>query len=203
MKKRTGWTVWRNSVSRYSYILRKAAASDAAALAQPVAEEAGDTIYGLDRHVEPVIERVINSWPERCKPLILIAEGMGKDGVQSFGSEDRDANYRVIIDPIDGTRGLMYDKRSAWFLAAVGPNLGPGTSLSDTFAAVMVELPTTKQSLADYFLAGAAFGNPWISCANWRRKRRAVDGSAEHVYHNQGRLCPGFELLSRNQNTRR
>jgi hypothetical protein len=29
-----------------------------------------------------------------------------------------------IIDPIDGTRGLMYDKRSAWILAAVAPAAG-------------------------------------------------------------------------------
>ncbi|HEX3149712.1 MAG TPA: hypothetical protein VHR66_16675 [Gemmataceae bacterium] len=135
--------------------LRKATAGDVTAMSQPVAEEAGDTIYGLDKHVEPVIERVINCWPERFKPLILIAEGMGNDGVLLFGSRNGDARYRVIVDPIDGTRGLMYDKRAAWFLAAVGPNLGADTSLSNTFAAVMVELPTSKQFVADYFVAGA------------------------------------------------
>ena len=37
--------------------------------------------------------------------------------------------WRVIVDPIDGTRGLMYQKRSAWILTGVAPNRGPGTSL--------------------------------------------------------------------------
>ena len=36
------------------------------------------------------------------------------------------AAWTVIVDSIDGTRGLMYDKRSAWCLAAVAP---PGGGL--------------------------------------------------------------------------
>jgi hypothetical protein len=52
----------------------------------------------------------------------------------------------VIVDSIDGTRGLMYDKRAAWCLAAAAPI---GGSLRDVVAAAMTELPTTKQGLAD------------------------------------------------------
>jgi fructose-1,6-bisphosphatase/inositol monophosphatase family enzyme len=99
--------------------LREIAGMASEELAEPVAHEGGDTIYRIDRCVEPVIERVVQGWPEQWKPLILVVEGMGTDGLCWFGPENQSAKYRVIVDPIDGTRGLMYDKRSAWFLAAV------------------------------------------------------------------------------------
>lgn len=122
-------------------------------LAVPVAHEGGDTIFAIDRHVEPIIESEIERWPDECKGLVLIAEGMGADGKRLFGSSEDDARYRVIVDPIDGTRNLMYDKRSAWFIAAVAENHGDETSLADTFASVLVELPTAKQTWCDAYLA--------------------------------------------------
>jgi hypothetical protein len=134
--------------------LRGVLATGDRAMAQPVMEGAGDTIYGIDRQVEPIIERAVDGWPGRCKPLILIAEGMGSDGERRYGPGGHGTRYRVIVDPIDGTRGLMYDKRSAWFLAGVACDLGPETSLADVFAAAMVELPTTKQAFGDVFIAG-------------------------------------------------
>src|SRR5262245_7387824 len=90
-------------------------------MSRVVGREGGDTIFELDRRVEPVLAEVIGRWPEECKPLLLVAEGMGADGKRRFGDPDKPLRYRVIVDPIDGTRGLMYDKRSAWFLAAVAP----------------------------------------------------------------------------------
>ncbi len=75
--------------------------------------------------------------------------------------EDSKLRFRVIIDPIDGTRGLMYDKRSAWFLAAVAVDKGEQTGLRDTIASVMVELPTSKQHLCDSLLA--TYGKPTIT----------------------------------------
>ena len=122
-------------------------------LALPVAHEGGDTIFAIDRLVEPIIETELKLWPDECKPLILIAEGMGEDGRRLFGCPEEGARYRVIVDPIDGTRNLMYDKRSAWFIAAVAENRGEETRLSDAFAAVLVELPTSKQAWCDAFSA--------------------------------------------------
>ncbi|MEK6258361.1 MAG: inositol monophosphatase [Planctomycetota bacterium] len=122
-------------------------------LALPVAHEGGDTIFAIDRHVEPIIEREVERWPNECKPLVLIAEGFGEHGRRMFGSPEGSARYRVILDPIDGTRNLMYDKRSAWFIAAVSEDYGEATSLTDTFAAVLVELPTTKQAWCDSYMA--------------------------------------------------
>jgi fructose-1,6-bisphosphatase/inositol monophosphatase family enzyme len=122
-------------------------------LALPVAQEGGDTIYAIDRKVEPVIESEIDHWPDECKPLVLIAEGMGTNGMRLFGGKDSQPRFRVIIDPIDGTRNLMFDKRSAWFIAAVAEDKGTSTTLADTFAAALVELPTSKQALCDAFVA--------------------------------------------------
>ena len=52
----------------------------------------------------------------------------------------------MIVDTIDGTRGLMYDKRPAWCLAGAAPH---GGSLADIVASAMTELPTVKQGAAD------------------------------------------------------
>jgi hypothetical protein len=57
------------------------------------------------------------------------------------------------MDPIDGTRGLMYQKRSAWILTGVAPNRGTGTRLSDITLAVQTEVPLVKQRLADQLWA--------------------------------------------------
>ncbi len=65
------------------------------------------------------------------------------------GRSEEEAAQRVLVDPIDGTRGLMYQKRSAWILTGVAPNRGPGTRLRDVVAAVQTEVPLVKQHLAD------------------------------------------------------
>jgi hypothetical protein len=69
------------------------------------------------------------------------------------GACEEDAAIRLIVDPVDGTRGLMYDKRSAWALAGVAPNRGRGTRLRDVEVAVMTELPTSKMGCGDVLWA--------------------------------------------------
>lgn len=113
-----------------------------------------DTIYAIDAVVEPVLEAFCRDWA-KTTPLVLIAEGIedehGGEGPKVFpeGSRAEDAKIRLIVDPIDGTRGIMYDKRPAWALAGVAPNKGPDTRLRDIEAAVMTELPTSKMGHAD------------------------------------------------------
>ena len=123
-------------------------------------DSAADTIYEIDALVEPLLEAFCREWAGTT-PLVLVAEGIeddgvaGREGVKVFpeGSREDDARIRLIVDPIDGTRGLMYDKRSAWALAAAAPNRGPGTSLRDVEVAVMTELPTSKMGRADVLWA--------------------------------------------------
>ena len=69
------------------------------------------------------------------------------------GADESDAVWRVIVDPIDGTRGLMYQKRSAWVLTGVAPNRGAATNLDDIQLAVQTEIPLVKQHLCDVLWA--------------------------------------------------
>src|SRR5215467_3831518 len=84
---------------------------------QVVGNEGGDVIFALDRKVESVVMSALDGWPAELKPLTLVAEGFGIDGRKYFGDRDSEQRYRLLVDPIDGTRELMYEKRSGWFLA--------------------------------------------------------------------------------------
>jgi len=121
-------------------------------------DSSADTIYGIDAAVEPVIEAFFSDWG-KTTPLVLVAEGLenesGDEGIATFprGIPQEQALIRVIVDPIDGTRGIMYDKRSAWSLAGVAPNRGDATRLRDIEVAAMTELPTSKMGQADVLWA--------------------------------------------------
>ena len=71
---------------------------------------------------------------------------MVSEGLDEPVLVEGDPEWTVIVDTIDGTRGLMYDKRPAWCLAAAAPH---GGSLRDITVAAMTELPTAKQGAAD------------------------------------------------------
>jgi len=121
---------------------------------------AADTIYRIDSAVEPMLIDFCQQWAQEDGPLVLVAEGLADERgheVESLifprGARESEAKLRMIVDPIDGTRGLMYDKRSAWALAGVAPNKGPGTRMRDIEVAVMTELPTSKMGFADVLWA--------------------------------------------------
>src|SRR5689334_15387455 len=115
-------------------------------LAAPVAEEAGDTIFAIDRVSEQVLLERFGALAEEWW-CVLIAEGLGSTGrtVLPAGRPANQAELRIIVDPIDGTRGLMYQKRPAWILTGAAPNNGALTSLADIELAVMTEIPLVKQ----------------------------------------------------------
>jgi len=116
-----------------------------------VAEEAeGDTIYAVDKISEERIIALLEREIAPHAPLLLAAEGLpGGQIMLPRGRPESDAIWRIIIDPIDGTRGIMYQKRSAWILTGVAPNRGPGTNLQDIEIAVQTEIPLVKQHLSD------------------------------------------------------
>jgi fructose-1,6-bisphosphatase/inositol monophosphatase family enzyme len=123
------------------------------ALAAVDRDDEGDTIYAIDVISETVIERLVEALG-REQSFVLVAEGLpgGKRCVPST-TDEQTAAWRIIVDPIDGTRGLMYQKRSAWILTGVAPNRGPATSLRDIVLAVQTEIPLVKQHLADQLWA--------------------------------------------------
>lgn len=127
------------------------ASKDATALAAVAAQSSADTIYEMDRLTEAaILEWFDNHWPSD-QPVEVVMEGIEEAASPCFpqGTHRDLTRWKCILDPIDGTRGIMYDKRSAWALAGLAPQLGEGTSLSDITIAAMTELPTTKQWRAD------------------------------------------------------
>jgi 3'-phosphoadenosine 5'-phosphosulfate (PAPS) 3'-phosphatase len=126
---------------------------DLEAIARPVRETEGDdadTIFALDVAAEELLDELCNEWA-REEAFVLVGEGVEPSGSRTYGEGTPTA--RLIVDPIDGTRGLMFDKRSAWCLAAVAPERGPTTSLRHIELAAMAELPTTRQNLVDDLVA--------------------------------------------------
>ena len=108
-----------------------------------------DTIYAIDRIGEQIFVDGLTDLA-RQEPICLVGEGLpGNVVVLPNGRRERECRWRVLIDPIDGTRGLMYQKRSAWILTGVAPNRGPDTRLRDTVLAVQTEIPLVKQHLSD------------------------------------------------------
>ena len=116
--------------------------------------DAGDTIYAVDRVSEELLVEIFEHEIAAQTPLVLIAEGIGGGKiVLPRGSSETDAAWRIIVDPIDGTRGLMYQKRSAWILTGVARNRGAETNLQDIELAVQTEIPLIKQHLCDVLWA--------------------------------------------------
>lgn len=142
-----------------------------------VGEDAGDTIFAIDRISEEVLldhfGALAGDWP-----CVLIAEGLGASGMVTLppGADPDQAEIRIIVDPIDGTRGLMYQKRAAWILTGVAPNRGPATSLADIALAVQTEIPLVKQHLSDclWAIAGQGVGGERLNRLTGERRPLAA-----------------------------
>lgn len=134
---------------------RKRVGDTAETFAAVSRESVADTIYGIDQVSEDaVVEWCLRHWPADI-PIELVMEGVDPQNPVTVpnGIPTEKTHAKIILDPIDGTRGIMYDKRAAWFLAGAAPQRGTDNRLSDIEVAVMVELPTTKQWRADRFSA--------------------------------------------------
>lgn len=129
-------------------LLAGRAADPSADLAAVSGRTVADTIYAIDR----ITDDALVAWFERSWPVAetgtveLVAESLDEPVVIGAGAP----SWTCIVDTIDGTRGLMYDKRSAWILAAVAP---AGATLAGVVAAAMTEVPTTKQWASDRYSA--------------------------------------------------
>ena len=127
------------------------ATGDLARVTRAVGQGAGDVTFGLD---EPA-ERVLGDWLEehaREGPLSLMTEDTGwrHRGPSADGGTVEDlpgfdhGGPRIAIDPIDGTRNLMADLRSAWTVVSF---CGPGSgqpSLGDVSIGVVGEISDSR-----------------------------------------------------------
>ncbi len=122
-------------------------------------DEEGDTIYAIDVIGEAIVTRFAERLADE-RAFVMVAEGLsGGRRIYPGGRDEASAEFCVIVDPIDGTRGLMYQKRSAWILTAVAPYRGPDTSLRDIELAVQTEIPLVKQHLSDQLWAVRGSGS--------------------------------------------
>lgn len=119
------------------------------------AHSGSDVIYAIDREVEERLLACLGEEAEGLGGIVLVAEGIGEDEVTVHPPHwgEADCRWRLLVDPIDGTRPIMMDKRSAWFLAGAAPNRGAATRLREVDCAVMAELPTSRAAVADDFFA--------------------------------------------------
>jgi fructose-1,6-bisphosphatase/inositol monophosphatase family enzyme len=129
-------------------------------LARVVEDGEGDTIYAIDRISEDLLITLFEREIAIHTPIVLVVEGLAEGKVVlPRGTREQDAQWRVIADPIDGTRCLMYQKRSGWILTGVAPNLGEATALADIELAVQTEIPLVKQHLSDSLWARRGGGS--------------------------------------------
>ena len=158
-------------------------------------DEPGDTIYAID----VVSEEIIGEFADRLArehSFVLVGEGLPGRGAPKGVPYGGNADWVIIIDPIDGTRGLMYQKRSAWVLTGVAPNRGPETSLRDVVLAVQTEIPLVKQYLSDQLWALRGSGaqmrrfNRLTGESSPVRLQPSTAVSIEHGYASMARFFP-------------
>jgi len=167
-------------------------------------EEHDDTIYAIDVISEEILVPFFCELGNR-HTFVLIAEGLASGGmVFPENCREADAEWRIIMDPIDGTRGLMVQKRSAWILTGVAPNRGSQTTLQDIVLAVQTEIPLVKQHLSDQLWAIRDKGttaqrfNRLTGERNPFTPRPSAASTIAHGYASISRFFPGVrdELAS-------
>jgi len=157
-------------------------------------ESEGDTIYAVDRISEELLVHLFEKEVAILAPLVLVAEGIeGGELVLPRGTAESDAIWRIVVDPIDGTRGLMYQKRSAWVLTGVAENRGADTNLQEIVLAVQTEIPLVKQHLCDtlWALRGeGAHAERFNRLSNQRQALALRPSRATSIRH-------GFAMIAR------
>ena len=160
-------------------------------------DDPGDTIYAIDVVGEAVVTRFADTLA-RDHAFVLVAEGLaGGRRCYPEGRDEASVDWWIIVDPIDGTRGVMYQKRSAWVLTGVAPNRGPATSLRDVVLAVQTEIPLVKQHLSDQMWAVRGQGARAYRYNRLTRERAPIrltpSGAPDiaHGYASLSRFFPG------------
>ena len=160
-----------------------------------------DIIYQIDIEAEEEIVRILTARGAEFGGIELIAEGIGAQDVSFYPEDSSDCQLKIICDPIDGSRGLMYAKRPAFFLAAAGPVFAK--KLSDMAVSVMVELPIPKQSEFDVLSAVKGEGlkaKRFDSSGSFRELELepSMADSVEGGFMSFAKFCyPGKDLIAR------
>jgi hypothetical protein len=104
-----------------------------------VRHEGGDHVFGVD----DLADSVITAGLAELTPWAGTWAMEGFDRPLPVG--DAAGPWRFLCDPLDGTRPLLADKRSAWVLIGAGRG---ATTLEELELSVVVEVPTRRARLA-------------------------------------------------------
>ncbi len=145
---------WRSRLTELAERLRRTArkAMDQAlaggnldGVARQVGQGAGDATFGLDQATEAVLDLWLGEVSSQA-PLSLFSEDRGwrhrGPGGECAGFDH--GGPRIVIDPVDGTRNLMLDLRSAWTVIALAP---PGPEVprqSEVELGIVAEIPDSR-----------------------------------------------------------
>lgn len=183
-------------------LAQASAALDLSSLSAAVRQGAGDVTYAIDAVVESEIEAWLDETARRT-PLSLLTEdagwmhrGPGANGARTLDGFDH-GGPRIALDPIDGTRNLMADLRSAWTVVSCAPPGPLEPRMSELALGVLSELPDSRAARFRVLSAGRA--GPALhelheldGGALVRRQPLAVDASdrADHGYFPFFRYAP-------------
>jgi fructose-1,6-bisphosphatase/inositol monophosphatase family enzyme len=164
-------------------------------VAAVVGDDAGDTVFAIDRVSEAALLEHFGDL-SREWPMLLVEEGLGASGrrVMPNGATPE---IVMLVDPIDGTRGLMYQKRPAWILTGVAPYRGGDARLADVEVALQTEIPLVKQHLSDclWTVDGRSASGERFNRITGRRTpmlpRPSVAATIEQGFGNISRFFPG------------
>jgi hypothetical protein len=175
-------------------VVRACEEAAVATLSGVAIEAEGDTIYAIDRVAEhELVAEIGRTIATADEPVLLVAEGLAGGEVIVPASADRKhVRWVIIVDPIDGTRGVMYQKRPAWILTGIARGPGPCT-LADIELAVQTEIPLVKQHLSDELWAVRGQG------ASAVRANRLTGEMVPLILHpsTATTLAHGFAMISR------
>jgi fructose-1,6-bisphosphatase/inositol monophosphatase family enzyme len=128
------------------------AQGDLRALSTPVGQGVGDVTFGLDE----ACERELTGWlleQARLGPVSVLTEDLGWRHVGPGDTSDSGpvelagfdhGGPRIVVDPVDGTRHLAFDMRSAWTVIGLA---GPGEDaphMSELILGEVSELPDSR-----------------------------------------------------------
>lgn len=138
----------------------RGALSDQPELARVVEVQPADVIYGIDRVAEEILtEWFASNWPAD-QPMEVIAEGLPGESLRFPSPTQTPLRWKCLIDPIDGTRCFLQDKRSAWILSGLAP--ADATDITGIEVAVMTELPPRRQDWSDQISARKDHGKDGV-----------------------------------------
>jgi len=119
-------------------------------LSLPLRQGAGDVTFALDEVTESVLDRWLEATACR-QPISLLTEDGGwrhrgpgaNGGTRELPGFDH-GGPRIAIDPIDGTRHLMSDLRSAWSVISFAPPGPEQPRMSELTLGLLGEIPDSR-----------------------------------------------------------